>query len=72
MPHSDDARTAARLRRALELYDLGTAMMRQNLRRQFPHEDETAIAARLLEWRLHRSDAPDGDGEGRLVPFPRP
>jgi hypothetical protein len=70
-PVIDDG-IAGRLREALELYDLGLAIMRQNLRRQYPTDSETSIEERLLEWRLHRTDAPDGDAEGTLVPFPRP
>lgn len=66
-----DAGTAARLRAALELYDLGLAMMRQNLRRQFIADSDAEIDQRLLDWRLRRADAPDGDAEGRVVPFPR-
>lgn len=72
MATAPDAGLAARLRVAFDLYDTGLAMMRQNLRRRFPGESETAISRRLLEWRLRRADAPDGDAEGRLVPFPRP
>lgn len=65
-------RTAAsRLREAFELYDLGIALMRQNLRRRFPQDTDSEIDGRLLDWRLRRADAPDGDGEGRVVPFPR-
>ena len=60
------------MREAFELYDLGLDLMRQNLRRQYPAESEIAIERRLLEWRLHRSDAPNGDAEGPVVPFPRP
>ena len=55
-----------------ELYDLGLALMAQNLRRRFPTESEAEIQQRLLDWRLHRIDAPAGDAEGRVVPFPRP
>lgn len=67
-----DSGAAARLRAAFELYDLGCAMMRQKLRRQFEGATDAEIDRRLREWRLRRDDAPDGDGEGRLVPFPRP
>jgi hypothetical protein len=67
-----DRDAASKLREAIELYDLGLAMMRQNLQRRFPDECDARIERRLLEWRLDRADAPDGDGEGTLVPFPRP
>lgn len=62
---------ASRLREAFELYDLGLAMRRQNLRRQFAADSDAQIEQRLLDWRLKRTDAPDGDAEGRLVRFPR-
>lgn len=71
MTESADSPTAVRLRQAFELYDLGLEMMLQNLRRQFPDEGEAQLQQRLLDWRLHRVDAPLGDGAGRLVPFPR-
>jgi len=63
---------AARLRAAFELYDLGLSFKRQSLRRRFATATDAEIDQRLRDWRLRRDDAPDGDGEGRLVPFPRP
>jgi len=66
-----DPDVASRLRSGFKLYALGLAMMRQNLRREFAHDTDAQIQQRLLEWRLRRRDAPDGDGQGRLVPFPR-
>ena len=62
---------ASRLRTALELYEFGLAVMRQNLRRQFSDDSDAQIRQRLLDWRLRRPDAPVGDGHGRVVPFPR-
>lgn len=67
-----DSGVADRLRAAFDLYDVGLAMMRQSLRRRFAAESDADIQRRLLDWRLRREDAPDGDGEGRVVPFPRP
>lgn len=67
-----DSDASARLREALELYDLGLTMKRQSLRRAFTAASDAEIDDRLRDWRLRREDAPDGDGEGRLVPFPRP
>lgn len=66
-----DSDAAARLRAAFELYDLGVAMMRQNLRRRFAADSDAQIEQRLLDWRMRRADAPVGDAEGRGVPFPR-
>lgn len=71
MKPAADPDVERRLRAALELYDLGLAMMRQNLRRQFAHDSDAQITQRLLDWRLRRVDAPAGDAEGRLVPCPR-
>ena len=62
---------AARLRAALQLSDVGLALMRQNLRRRFPAASPGEIERLLLDWRLHRTDAPHGDATGRAVPFPR-
>ncbi len=47
-------------------------MKRQSLRRAFTGESDAEIDDRLRQWRLRREDAPDGDCDGRLVPFPRP
>jgi len=52
------------LRAALELFDAGVAMMRQNLRRTDPHPDEDTIRARLQAWLATRPGAEHGDAEG--------
>jgi hypothetical protein len=62
---------AARLRAALQLSDVGLALMRQNLRRRFPDAGPREIERLLLEWRLHRTDAPHGDAVGRVATFQR-
>lgn len=54
----------AKLRLALELSDLGVALMRQNLRRRHAAASETEIDARLRAWLLHRPGAADGDAAG--------
>lgn len=59
---SDDA--AARLRAALEMFDDGVALMRQNLRRAHPDAAEDEIERRLRAWLRHRPGAEDGDGVG--------
>ena len=41
-PGVDDG-IVGRMREAFELYDLGLALMQQNLRRQYPSDSETAI-----------------------------
>ena len=71
MDQVGDPGVADRLRAAFELFDLGLAMMQQNLRRRFVADTDAEIQQRLLDWRLWRADAPAGDSAGRVVPFPR-
>jgi len=68
----DDALAARRFRTAMDLFEAGVEMMRQNLRRQFPEADEKEIAARLAQWLQERPGAEFGDCDGRPVPWPRP
>ena len=49
----------------LELYELGEAIMRQNLRRQHPDAAEDEIEELLVEWLQHRPGAEHGDAPGR-------
>jgi hypothetical protein len=67
----EEERAAARLRTALELSRAGVALMRQNLRRQFPDASPAEIQARLNAWLRQRPGAEFGDGVGRPVPWPR-
>ena len=62
---------AARLKTALELQRTGVAMMRQNLRRRFPHDTEAELHRRLGAWLQERPGAELGDGVGRPVTWPR-
>ena len=62
---------AQRMKIAFELFETGQLMMRQNLRRKFPHLNDAEIEQRLIEWRHHRPGAEFGDAEGRLVPKER-
>jgi len=39
-----------RMRATSELYELAEQLMRQQLRRQYPEEDEARIERRLVEW----------------------
>jgi hypothetical protein len=68
-----DARdqAAARLRVALEMFDIGVEMMRQNLRRAHPTLTDTEIEARLTAWLSERPGAEFGDAVGRRVDWPR-
>lgn len=59
--------SAGSLRIALDLFDTGVALMRENLRRQHPHEDEADLARRLSAWLQRRPGAEDGDADGRSV-----
>jgi hypothetical protein len=56
-PRPDDA--AAKLRTAIEMHEMGVALMEQNLRRMHPEEPEEAIAARLRAW-LHEAPLEPG------------
>lgn len=63
----DDATAAERFRTTLALFEAGVAMMRQNLRREFPEADESEIRERLTAWLRHRPGAEYGDCVGRPV-----
>ncbi len=62
---------ARRLRLALDLFEFGTDMMRQNLRRETPDATEDEIQARLIAWLQERPGAELGDGVGRPGRWPR-
>lgn len=61
---SEDDAAAARLRAALEMFDDGVALMRQNLRRADPEASEEEIERRLRAWLRHRPGAEHGDAVG--------
>lgn len=71
MSEAEKAQAAERLRVALDLFAAGEDLMRQNLRRRHPQEDEAAIEARLCRWLQERPGAERGDAEGKVVPWPR-
>lgn len=52
------------LRGTLDLYDLGLALMRQNLRRADPTATDQEIDQRLQRWLHNRPGAEFGDCEG--------
>ncbi|HEX3343597.1 MAG TPA: hypothetical protein VHS09_03450 [Polyangiaceae bacterium] len=62
---------ARRMRLALELAEMGEAMLRQRLRRKHPDASTEAIDAMVAAWRGRRPGAELGDGQGRPVPWPR-
>jgi hypothetical protein len=59
---------AERLRVALDLYEAGEQLMRQNLRRRHPDASEAEIAERLAAWLRERPGAEHGDAAGRPAP----
>jgi hypothetical protein len=62
---------AERFRIAMDLFETGVDLMRQNLRREHPDESEAQIEERLRAWLHHRPGAEFGDCEGRRVAWPR-
>jgi hypothetical protein len=64
-------RLAEKLRVALALSEDGFNMKRQQLRRRNPEADEAEIDRLFRAWLQERPDAEYGDGEGRLVSWPR-
>jgi hypothetical protein len=66
----NEGEAAERLRTALEMFELGEAIMRQNLRRADPEASEHDIDARLRVWLLERPGAEHGDAPGRPRPVP--
>jgi len=68
---SPEAQAAAqRLRLALDLFESGEAVMRQNLRRKFPEATEAEIEERLTNWLRHRPGAEQGDSSGKPIAWP--
>ena len=63
---------AERQRLALDLFEAGEAMMRQNLRRRFPSASTEEIEERLAAWLSERPGAEYGDAVGRPTTWPRP
>jgi len=72
MATTDRELVAERFRTALELFELGEAMLRQKLRRKYPLASETEIEAQVRQWLERRPGAEHGDGVGRPVAWPRP
>lgn len=67
-----DSTAAAKLRTAFDLFVAGEQMMRQNLKRSHPGASDREIDLLLRAWMRHRPGAENGDGAGRVVPWPRP
>ncbi|HXV61245.1 MAG TPA: hypothetical protein VEK15_11165 [Vicinamibacteria bacterium] len=62
---------AERFRIAMDLFQAGVDMMRQNLKREDPHATEEQIEERLRAWLGHRPGAEFGDSAGRPGEWPR-
>ncbi|MFN0029999.1 MAG: hypothetical protein ACKV2O_22825 [Acidimicrobiales bacterium] len=57
---------------ALALTELGSRLQAQRYRRDHPEAGEAEVAAAVRAWFRDRPGAPDGDGVGRSVGWPRP
>lgn len=57
---------AEKLRAALELHEVGVAVMRQNLRRRHPEASESRIEQMLSAWLRTPPEAEHGDSAGRV------
>lgn len=53
-----------RLRVALDMADLGEALMRSRIRREHPDWHDDDVQAAIERWRRDRPDAPFGDYPG--------
>jgi hypothetical protein len=61
---ASDASASRAFQTALELFDVGVKMMRQNLRRSHPGANEQHVEAMLRAWLLQRPGAEYGDSAG--------
>lgn len=64
---ADEETPAERLEAALEMWEDGVCIMRENLRRRMPDAAEEAIEDALHAWLRDRP----GDADGVVVPWPR-
>lgn len=55
---------SARLRTALELFEVGEQLVRSRLRRTHPDWEEHEVEAAVQRWLRDRPDAPYGDHPG--------
>ena len=63
---------SVKLRLALEMFEGGVALMRQNLRRRHPTATEAEIDRLLVDWIRTRPGAEHGDSNGKPRPFSEP
>lgn len=69
MPDRDE--TAARLEMALEMFEDGVLIMRENIRRRYPDASSAEVEDRLATWLAERPGAELGDGDGVPGRWPR-
>jgi hypothetical protein len=65
---ADEETPADRLEAALEMWEDGVCIMRENLRRRMPQASDQEIEAALSAWLRDRP----GDADGVVVTWPRP
>ena len=63
---------ADKLRQALELFESGLDLMRQNLRRRHPDASQEELERLLTEWLRTRPGAEIGDSPGHPRSFSEP
>ncbi len=63
---------AEKLHLALDLFDPGVELMRQNLRRHHAKDSDAEIEARIVRWLRTRPGAEHGDAVGRPRPLGEP
>jgi hypothetical protein len=66
-----ESTAAERVRLALDLYEVGESMMREQLHRRFADADPAAVERMLVAWLRTRPGAEHGDGAGRPATWPR-
>jgi hypothetical protein len=64
---SPPSSAAVTLQAALDLFETGLQLMRQNLRRRHPDADDDVIDRLVDEWLLERPGAESGDCPGRNI-----
>lgn len=71
MDAKEASAAAARLRLAIEMFEVGESMKRQSLRRENPQASDAEIERMLVAWLHHRPGAEHGDAEGVPGTWPR-
>jgi hypothetical protein len=67
---NDRLSPAERFRIAMELFEAGIELKRQNLLREFPDASAEEIDERFYRWLHHRPGAEHGDCSGRPLRWP--